>query len=291
MRFAFIHEEKAGWPVEVLCETLEVSRSGYYAWKGRPEPARAIDDARLVVEIKAAQATGRGAYGSPRVHRELRAKGRRVGKKRIERLMRREGLAARRKRRFRKTTDSKHNDPIAPNVLARDFDVELPNTAWVTDVTYVWTLEGWLYLAAILDLFSRRVVGWAASAHNDRALALEALTNAFGERKPSPGLLHHSDRGSVYASIDYGDALTAMGAVKSMSRKGDCWDNAVAESFFATIKGEMIDHERYETRAEAIAAIAGYIDGFYNPVRRHSTIGYVSPIEFELSYRMRKMAA
>ena len=158
-------------------------------------------------------------------------------------------------------------------------------------MTYVWTLEGWLYLAAILDLFSRRVVGWAASAHNDRALALEALTNAFGERKPSPGLLHHSDRGSVYASIDYGDALTAMGAVKSMSRKGDCWDNAVAESFFATIKGEMIDHERYETRAEAIAAIAGYIDGFYNPVRRHSTIGYVSPIEFELSYRMRKMAA
>ena len=199
-------------------------------------------------------------------------------------LLRREGIVARKKRRFRRTTDSNHPHPIAPNVLERNFHVELPNTAWVTDVTYIWTHEGWLYLAAILDLFSRRVVGWAASANNDRALAFSALDRAIATRRPEPGLVHHSDRGSVYASIDYGEALSTVGAVKSMSRKGDCWDNAVAESFFATIKGEMIDHEDYATRTAAIDAIADYIDGFYNPRRRHSAIGYLSPIEFELKF-------
>lgn len=289
MKFAFIDAEKAQWPVEVQCETLGVSRSGYYAWKGRPEAPRAAEDAELVDEIKAAHEASRATYGSPRVHRELRAKGRRVSRKRVERLMRQEGIAARRKRRFRRTTDSKHEHPIAPNVLDRNFDVELPNTAWVTDVTYVWTYEGWLYLAAILDLFSRRVVGWAASANNDRALAMSALDRAVSARAPDAGLIHHSDRGSVYASGDYGDALAKIGAVKSMSRKGDCWDNAVAESFFATIKGEMIDHEDYPTRGAAIAAIADYIDGFYNPSRRHSAIGYVSPIEFELYFRSEKI--
>ena len=294
MRFAFIDAEKARWPVDVQCEVLQVSRSGYYAWKGRPDAPRAVEDAVLIVEIKAAHKTGRGSYGSPRVHRELRAKGRRVGRKRIERLMRQEGIVARKKRRVRRTTDSNHPHPIAPNVLARNFDVELPNTAWVTDVTYVWTQEGWLYLAAILDLFSRRVVGWAASVNNDRGLALDALHRAILARTPSLGLVHHSDRGSVYASADYGDALTKLGAVKSMSRKGDCWDNAVAESFFATIKGEMIDHEEYPTRRAAIAAIADYIDGFYNPCRRHSALDYVSPIEFELKFlseKIEKMAA
>jgi len=294
VKFAFIDVEKAQWPIGVQCDVLGVSRSGYYAWKGRPEAERATEDAELVVEIKAAHKTGRGAYGSPRVHRELRAKGRRVGRKRVERLMRREGIAGRKKRRFRKTTDSNHPDPIAPNVLDRHFDVELPDTAWVTDVTYVWTLEGWLYLAVILDLFSRRVVGWSASANNDRALALSALHRATTARAPAPGMVHHSDRGSVYASVDYGDALTKLGAVKSMSRKGDCWDNAVAESFFATIKGEMIDHEDYPTRAAAIAAIADYIDAFYNPCRRHSALDYVSPIEFELKFmseKIEKMAA
>jgi putative transposase len=289
--FARIDAERETWPVEVQCETLGVSRSGYYAWKGRPAPERARVDAELVEEIKAAHKAGRGAYGSPRVHRELRANGRCVGKKRVERLMRGEGICARRKRRFRRTTDSNHPDPIAPNILERNFDVDLPNTAWVTDVTYVWTGEGWLYLAAILDLFSRRVVGWATSPNNDRALALDALARATTSRKPAVGLLHHSDRGSVYASGDYGEALLAMGAVKSMSRKGDCWDNAVAESFFATIKGEMIDHEQYETRAEAMAAIGDYIEAFYNTRRRHSSIGYVSPLEFELMFMSEKMAA
>jgi putative transposase len=267
-----------------MCSVLEVSRSGYYAWTRRPMARRASEDAALVVEITAAHKAGRGNYGSPRVHRELKARGQCIGRKRVERLMRQEGIVGRKKRRFRRTTDSNHPDPIAPNILERNFEVELPNTAWVTDVTYVWTHEGWLYLAAILDLFSRRVVGWAVSANNDRALALGALDRATSARMPSPGWVHHSDRGSVYASADYGDALTKVGAVKSMSRKGDCWDNAVAESFFATIKGEMIDHADYLTKRAAIAAIEDYIDGFYNPVRRHSSLDYVSPIEFEMKY-------
>lgn len=291
MRFAFIEAEKAKWPVEVLCNVLGVSRSGYYAWKRRPEPESAQEDAQLAVEIAATHRRSRGTYGSPRVHRELRARGVRVGKKRVERLMRQHGIAARRKRRFRRTTDAKHPHPIAPNVLERRFDTELPNTAWVTDVTYVWTLEGWLYLAVLLDLCSRRVVGWAASETNDRQLALEALGRALAERNPATGLLHHSDRGSPYASDDYRAKLAHHGLVPSMSRKGNCWDNAVAESFFATLKGELVDHEKYPTRAAAIASIGDYIDKFYNPVRRHSSIGYVSPIAFELMLQSKRMAA
>jgi putative transposase len=247
--------------------------------------------ATVVGEIKAAYAVGRGGYGSPRVQRELRKRGRRVGKKRVERLMRCEGIRARRRRRFRTTTDSNHADPIAPNLLKRNFTAELPNRAWVTDVTYVWTREGWLYLAAILDLCSRRVVGWAAGPNNDRGLALEALARAVAARKPLGGLLHHSDRGSTYASSDYRDALVGCGAIASMSRKGDCWDNAVAESFFATIKNEMIDHEDFQTRAEAVVAIADFIDGFYNVQRMHSSIGYVSPVEFELRLISTRKAA
>ncbi len=289
MRFAFIHAEKAIWPVIVTCEVLRVSRSGYYAWLGRGASARELDDDRLVVEIKAAHSTGRGNYGSPRVHRALRKSGRRVGRKRVARLMRREGIVARRRKKFCITTDSKHPDPIAPNVLKREFAVARPNTVWVTDVTYVWTLQGWLYLAAILDLCSRRVVGWATSAHNDRELALAALGSAYVTRRPRPGLLHHSDRGSVYASADYRERLTSFSMIASMSRKGDCWDNAVAESFFATIKGEMLDHATFETHAEATSAIADYVDSFYNVQRLHSSIGYLSPVEFELRLNLNKI--
>jgi putative transposase len=226
-----------------------------------------------------------------RVLRALRKQGKRVGKKRIERLMRREGIVGKKRKKFCVTTNSRHADPIAPNVLQRDFEAARPNEAWVTDVTYVWTHEGWLYLAAILDLCSRRIVGWATSANNDTQLALAALARAKGSRMRLLGLVHHSDRGSVYASGDYRDALKAIGAVASMSRKGDCWDNAVAESFFATIKGEMLDECDFETRAEASAAIAEYIDAFYNVSRLHSTIGYVSPIEFELKLKSRREAA
>jgi putative transposase len=291
VKFAFIEAESVQWPVAVLCETLDVSRSGYYAWVARPEAPKVAADAAIVEDIKAAHAAGRGAYGSPRVVRVLRRDGRTIGENRVARLMRESGVVGRKKKRFKKTTDSNHPDPIAPNVLERNFTVELPNTAWVTDVTYVPTRQGWLYLAAILDLFSRRVVGWAASANNDRALALAALDRAVAEREPKAGVIHHSDRGSVYASSDYRDALDALGATKSMSRKGNCWDNSVAESFFATIKGEMIDHDDYETRAEAIAAIADYIDGFYNVTRMHSAIEYLSPIEFELKFRIDNQAA
>ena len=291
MKFVFIDAERANWPVQVMCEVLGVSRSGFYAWKGRPKPARAREDERLLVQIRAAHIAGRRAYGSPRVAKVLRQRGQRVGKNRVARLMRRDGLVGRKKRRFRATTDSSHSSPVAPNVLARNFTAAKPNTAWVTDVTYVATGQGWLYLAAILDLCSRRVVGWATSHANDTALALEALRRALIARRPPTGWIHHSDRGRVYASNEYGDALTAAGAVKSMSRTGDCWDNAVAESFFASLKGEVLDHLTFATRAEAVSAIDDYIDGFYNVQRLHSSIGYVSPIEFELRLFAARQAA
>ncbi len=291
MKFAFIAAEKALYPVAVLCSVLGVSSSGFYAWRKRRPSQRAKADARLAVEVRLAHKRGRGTYGSPRVHRELKAHGHRVGKKRVERLMRQEGIQGQQKRRFRRTTDSNHTQPVAANVLARNFHADAPNTAWVTDVTYVWTGEGWLYLAALLDLFSRRVVGWAASETNDRALALEALRRALSSRRPAAGLVHHSDRGSPYASDDYQTALSERGVVASMSRKGDCWDNAVAESFFATLRAELLDHEHYATRRAAVASIADYIDGFYNPVRRHSSIDYVSPMEFELKRFVREEAA
>lgn len=291
MKFVFIAAEKAVYPVGVLCDVLGVSRSGYYAWSGRPEPARATSDAQLKAQIAVVHEKSRSTYGSPRVHAELRGKGVRVGKKRIERLMREDGIKARQKRRFRHTTDSNHTHPIAPNVLGRQFTVTVPNKVWVTDVTYIATDEGWLYLAAILDLFSRRVVGWATSATNDRALALDALELALRARRPAAGLLHHSDRGSPYASEDYREALRKRGLVASMSRSGDCWDNAVAESFFATLKTELVDHERYPTRAAAMASIGDYVERFYNPARLHSHLGYKSPIEFELKRQIAVMSA
>jgi putative transposase len=291
VKFSFIRAQKAQFPIGALCSVLGVSRSGFYAWSKRPLAARTTDDARLAIEIRVVHQRLRGIYGSPRIHRELREKGHRIGKKRVERLMRLEGLKGRQKRPFRRTTDSNHSHPIAPNVLERDFASDAPNEVWVTDVTYVATHEGWLYLATILDLFSRRVVGWATSATNDRWLALAALTAALRSRQPRSGLVHHSDRGSPYASDDYRDALRLRGIVASMSRKGDCWDNAVAESFFATLRAEHLDHERFATRAAAVASLTDYIDGFYNTVRRHSYLGYVSPIEFELKRLSRSEAA
>ena len=289
--FELVEAEKASYPVEALCEVLEISRSGYYAWKRRPAARRSISDAQLALEIAASHANSRGRYGSPRVLADLRAKGFRIGKKRVERLMRELGLVGRRKRRFRKTTDSNHAQPIAPNVLARDFAAAAPNQSWVTDVTYIATDEGWAYLAAILDLYSRRIVGWAISDSNDTVLALSALSAALRGRDVCAGLIHHSDRGSPYASKDYRDALDKHGIVASMSRKGDCWDNAVAESFFATLRAELVDHERYTTRAAAASSIGEYIDAFYNPRRRHSYLNYVSPIELGAALLRRAEAA
>jgi putative transposase len=291
VKFAFIHVEKASYPVAILCPVLDVSRSGYYAWWKRPPPERARVDEQLAAEIAASYKRSRGTYGSPRVHADLRARGVQVGRKRIARLMRERGIEARRKRPFRRTTDSNHALPVAPNVLERAFTMNAPNEAWVTDVTYITTGEGWVYLAAILDLFSRRVVGWAASGRNDTELALTALNRALRSRRPLSGLLHHSDRGSPYASDDYRAVLGAYGIVASMSRTGDCWDNAVAESFFATLKAEHVDHQRYATRAEAVSSISDYVEHFYNPARRHSHLGYLSPIEFELRSQILRNAA
>ena len=290
--FELVDAEKAHFPVTVLCEVLDVSRSGFYAWKTRAPSSRQQSDERLAVEIAATHAKSKKRYGSPRVHRALRKKGIRVGKKRIARLMREKGLVARQKRRFRRTTDSNHANPIAPNVVARDFEPAGPNQVWSGDVTYVATDEGWAYLAVLLDLFSRRVVGWAMSATNDTELALAALDRAVRSRHFVPaGLVHHTDRGSPYASEDYRRALASHAMVASMSRTGDCWDNAVAESFFATLRAELVDHECYPTRRAAETSIGDYIDGFYNVERLHSHLDYVSPIEFELKDRVAAIAA
>jgi putative transposase len=264
-----------------MCKVLEVSTQGFYAWCRRGPSPRKLDEASLAARIKAIHAGSRGRYGSPRVHAQLRKEGVRVGRKRVERLMRQQGLQARRKRKFRRTTDSKHDLPVAPNLLERNFETDGPDQVWVTDITYVWTHEGWLYLAALLDLFSRRVVGWAMSASLDRGLALDALHMALQGRQPPPGLVHHSDRGCQYASHDYRDALDACGIVCSMSRKGDCWDNAVAESFFGSLKAELLNEEEYATRAEARSAIFDYIEVFYNRRRRHSYLGFLSPADYE----------
>ncbi len=291
MKFAFILAQKALYPITLLCTVLSVSTSGFYAWLSRPRTpsARARADEQLGVEIAAVHARSRRTYGSPRVFASLRAQGQRVGKKRVERLMRQRGLRGERKRPFRTTTDSRHDDPIAPNRLARDFTATAPNRVWVTDVTAVRTREGWLFVAAMVDLFARRVVGWAMSETNDTALALAALERAVRARKPPPGLVHHSDRGSPYASGQYRAALAAYGMVASMSRKGDCWDNAVAESFFSTLKAELTERTDYATREEARRSIGEYIDGFYNVERRHSFNGYLNPTEYELRCHVKRV--
>jgi transposase InsO family protein len=287
LRFGFIQTERALYPVRVLCRTLLVSASGFYAWCRRGQSLRAREDAALKVEIRAAHAASGKRYGSPRIHAELKAEAHQVGRKRVARLMREEGLEGQRKRRFRVTTDSKHSLPVAPNLLNRDFRVSAPNKVWVTDITYIWTREGWIYLSAILDLFSRRVVGWAMDSCLDRTLAMDALVLALKTRRPEPGLVHHSDRGVQYASGDYQRQLQDRGIVCSMSRKGDCWDNAVAESFFSTLKAELVHRNDFVSREQARASVFEYIEAFYNGRRRHSALGYLSPVEHETAARSR----
>lgn len=291
MKFDFIAAKEVAFPVATMCRVLGVSPSGYYAYKARPPSKRIAEDARVAAEIAAAHKASRGIYGSPRVHRELKAKGVKIGKKRVERLMTEKGLRGRSKQRFVRTTDSKHDDPIAPNVLDRRFETKAPNEAWVGDVTYIATGQGWLFLAVLLDLFSRRIVGWATSDTNDRTLALAALGDALQSRRPRAGLIHHTDRGSPYASDDYRAALSQRGIIASMSRTGDCYDNAVAESFFASLKAEWVNREDYADHDVARASLGDYIDRFYNPTRRHSHLGYVSPIEFELRSQIAAVAA
>jgi len=281
MRFAFIQAEKAHFPVAGLCRVLGVSRAGFYAWQSGAEAARARQDRQLLVEIATIHRESRRCYGSPRVHAELRARGHHVGRKRVARLMRHSGLAGRRRRPFRTTTQSTHGLPVARNVLAQQFTAVRPNRSWVTDITFVATGEGWLYLAAIVDLFSRRVVGWALRERLTTPLALEALEMAITRRTPGRGLLHHSDQGGQYVSDEYRRALAAHGMIASMSRRAHCWDNAVAESFFATLKIELFEDTPWATRAHARQAIVEYIELFYNARRRHSTLGYQSPVAFE----------
>ncbi len=290
MKFAFIAEQEVAFPVGILCRLLGVSTSGFYASKNRLPSTRAVREHELVERVRAAYKASKGRYGSPRVHAELRARGERVSRKRVARLMRQSQLEGRRHRRFRTTTNSKHGFAIAPNIVQRDFTATAPNQTWVTDITAISTRQGWLYLAAIEDLFSRRVIGWATSENIDRHLAITALNKAVQRRNPARGLVHHSDRGSTYASNDYRAALAAKGIQCSMSRKGDCWDNAVAESFFASLKREVIELDRLETRTQGTLIIGDYIDNFYNVQRRHSTIGYRSPVEFELMVGSRRNA-
>jgi putative transposase len=283
MRFRFIEDRRADYPVRILCDVLEVSPAGYYAWRSRPESRRSTANRQLVTDIKRVYRDAYGRYGSPRIHIELKARGRGVSRGRIERLMRHHGIRAIMARpRWVRTTDSRHDLPIAPNLLDRNFVAPAPNCVWLADITYVETDQGWLYLATVMDLYSRRIVGWAMADHLRTELPVTALRMAIAAKQPGPGLIHHSDRGVQYASGDYRKVMQSAGFQASMSRKADCYDNAPMESFFHTLKTELVHHRHYATRQEARREIFAYLESFYNRTRRHSAIGYISPIEMEL---------
>lgn len=285
MRFALIDAAKEEFSVHRLCSVLGVSQSGYFAWRGRPACRRQHEDMVLLAHVRSAFTLSNGTYGSPRMTRELQDSGLAVGRRRTARLMRENGLRARQKRRFKRTTDSHHAWPVAPNLLDQDFSAEGPNQKWGSDISYIWTREGWLYLAVVIDLFARRAVGWAMADRLHRELALTALRKALIMRRPTPGLIHHADRSSQYCSADYQAELRKHGILISMSSKGNCYDNAMVETFFKTLKSELVWRTMFETRQDAEQAIGRYIDGFYNPVRRHSALDFTSPAQFE------KMAA
>lgn len=267
--------------MSLLCETLEVSVSGYYTWRKRPMSQHCREDGHLAEHIQMAYHANRGVYGSPRVHAELQAHDIKCSRKRVARLMRTLGLAARRPRHRTLTTRNDPNARVAPNLLNRDFTATSPNEKWVGDITAIWTYEGWLYLAAVLDLFSRKVVGWAMAANQDESLVEMAFRMALLQRRPQAGLLHHSDRGCQYTSHEYQLLLAQTGVRVSMSRKGNCYDNAAMESFFGSLKSECVDLSCFQTRTEARQTVFEYTECFYNRVRRHSSLGYVSPVIFE----------
>ena len=279
--YACIQKESKRWPVKTLCNVLGVHRSDYYAWLSRKESKRKKRDKALTELIKDEFKEGRGCYGAPRVHQGLKLRGEKVSRKRVARLMKENGLRARCARKFKATTNSNHTLPIAPNLLHRNFCVGAPNRVWVGDITYVWTEEGWIYLAVVIDLYSRRVVGWSMSHRMKSQLVRDAFDMAVRLRRPQPGLVFHSDRGSQYASKAFRHMLMHIGARQSMSRKGDCWDNAVAESFFASLKKEIIGTRTLPTRNHARSLIFNYIEIFYNRKRRHTTLGGISPFNFE----------
>ncbi len=263
------------------CAVFAVSASGYYAWRERKPSRRQLDDMVLLAHIRSQFSLSHETYGSPRMVVELQEEGIRVGRHRVARLMRDNGLKALQRRRFKKTTDSAHGGPVAPNILDQDFAADGPDRKWGADISYVWTAEGWLYLAIVLDLFSRRIVGWATSDRMKKDLALAALKRALSVRQPAAGLIHHSDRGSQYCAGDYQKLLKSHGIIPSMSGKGNCFDNAMVETVFKTIKSELIWRTIWQSRRQADISIGRYIDGFYNPIRRHSALGYRSPCRFE----------
>lgn len=263
-----------------MCRVLEISRSGYHDWVHRDKSLREIEDSRLLEKIEEIFKASKKTYGSRRIHRQLILDGEICSRRRVTRLMRKNGIMPKRKRRFVKTTDSGHDFPIVENLLDRDFSIDQPNKAWVSDITYIPTDEGWLYLSSVIDLYNREAVGWSMSGRIDRKLVIDALDMAVLHRKPGPGLIAHSDRGSQYASFDYRRELEKHGMICSMSRKGDPWDNAVMESFFGSLKTELIHHKHYKTRDEARRDIFEYIEIFYNRVRLHSALGYLSPVQF-----------
>jgi putative transposase len=286
MKYEFILVQKATYSVAMLCRVLQVSRSAFYASIGRRPARRVRSDTELVTRIRAIHQASRGTYGSPRVHRSLREENRRVGCKRVARLMRAQGLYGRRPKRWCNTTDSSHAEPVAANILDRQFSPSAPNCVWAADITYVWTAEGWLYLAVVLDLFARRVVGWAMANHLRAELAIDALMMALGRRCPPGTLVHHSDRGTQYASEAYQRVLRTQGIQCSMSRRANCWDNAVAESFFATLKIELIDRCSWATRRQAREAVIEYMEVFYNAHRLHSSLGYRAPNDCEKEFML-----
>jgi putative transposase len=281
MRYRFVRNHRSQFRVSMMCRVLEVSRSGYYAWRNRPTSSRETENTALAEKIKSIHRKSRKTYGSPRIHRRLTSEGFCCSRGRVARLMRKHGIRAKSKRKFIVTTDSKHDFEVAENVLARQFDVDSPNRAWVSDITYIPTREGWLYLATILDLYSRKIVGWSMDSSASRRIVLGALEMAVVSRKPAAGLIHHSDRGSQYASNDYRKALAEHGMLCSMSRKGDCWDNAVMESFYRTLKNELVHQRDYATREQARREIFEYVEMFYNRQRIHSYLGYMSPVDYE----------
>ena len=281
MKYAWIESHVQVFTLIEMCAVLEVSISGYRAWKrgGTPDGKR-LTDAQMLAVIRALHTELKGAYGSPRMIRELRLRGFTAGKERVERLMRENGIHARHKRRYRVTTDSKHGLAVAENLLDRNFTPAAPNRVWTSDITYLWTDEGWLYLAIVLDLFNREVIGWSLKPRMTADLVTDALTMAWFRRQPEPGILHHSDRGSQYASHVFQDKLKEYGMTCSMSRKGNCWDNAPTESWFNSFKNERIHGVRYATHAEMKAVSFEYIEVFYNRKRQHSTLGYRSPSQY-----------
>ena len=282
MRFAFVGANAGAFPIAVACAALGVSRCGYYAWLRRPTPVRRTRKADLMKEIESAHAASRQLYGSPRVHAELKAGGVAASENTVAKYMREAGLRSLTHRRFRvRTTDSNHDHPVAPNVLSRDFAADGPDEKWAVDVTYVMTGEGWLYVAAVLDLCTRRVVGWAMADHLRSELCEAALRMAVGNRRPGTGLIHHGDRGVQYCCHAYRRLLAEAGMVCSMSGVGDCWDNAAMESFWSTLKKELVYLTEFATRSEAEASIFEFVEVFYNRERRHSSLGYLSPQAYE----------